>query len=1428
MIITIGFSLNLEAQLTTTKNLDQMFYDYKVISIDSRAMYETSRNNHFFELDIPKKEAGEYWRVDLSNSDIIGDNYVSQYLENGEVKIGKRTTAIPTQGHIKGDLYTRVSLTFNDGFVYGFIKDKTGYNYIEPLEYFENTKGAKDLYVVYNEKDLKPSAPHKCGTHEMHDKRGSFPNPKSTEGDVRVDECYEVEVAIANDFAMFEEFGSQFAVEDHAIGVLNNVQTNYDDEFADELQFIIVTQFTVTTAGGDPWSSSADTDILLPSFRSWANGGGFGAVVYDVASLWTDKNIFNDDGSGVIGVAYVGVVCTSFRYNLLENFTTNAQTKRVMVAHELGHNFSSGHDNGGSPHIMAPFVQNTTTWSSNSISSINNHIATRTCLNECVGGGAPPEASFTFEVLEECTPGLVQFTNTSIGGGTLTYEWEFPGGNPIFSTDENPTVTYDVAGTYNVTLTTTNSVGSDVETQNGIIDIIASPEPNFSYAISGTEVSFFNFTQNATSYFWDFGDGSTSGNSDPVHDYLDDGTYIVQLTASSFCGDVTIEEIIVIANPPVSDFSADVQEGCAPLTVQYTSNASNNTDEWLWSFEGGTPAISSEENPTVTYEEAGEFDVTLTVINETGEDLLAFTDFINVKDVPLADFSYTINGAEVTFTNFSTGGETYMWDFGDGNTSTEENPVHTYADGDYTAELIVTNECGDNAANTSISISLLPVASFVTPDETIDCATFAVAFESTSTNNPDVFEWVFEGGTPATSDEANPSVTYSDPGVYDVTLTVTNANGTNSLTMPEYITVLDEPISGFSYSEDGLTVNFEDGSIDADEYVWDFGDGNSSTEMNPIHTYTSEGIYTIELTVTNQCGSNSSFQTINNYTAVAADFSSNTSEGCANLVIEFGDASSSNVTEWMWTFEGGIPATSTEQNPVVTYETAGQYDVTLTVSHPESSDTKTVVNFIAVTDEPITSFEYFDDIFNVDFTNTTVEGSSFVWDFGDGNTSTEENPSHTYEAEGTYEVLLSATNECGTTSSSTMVSINALPTAGLGAEVQSGCGPLTVEFTDESSSNVIAWAWTFEGGNPATSTEENPIVEYATPGTYQVQLEVISAAGTDLLVIDDYIEVFSTPTAEINYDLVGNEITATNGGTAANSVSWTIDGESFADDQLIYTFPENGTYIVELTAENQCGTDVANVEISIDVYPEAMLEEAQIITCVDSEVQIFDNSLNAETKMWTLFGANPDSSEEDSPIVTYEAEGTYTIMLTVSNQYGESTKNFIDVVTVIGLPSATFTGNQSDNVIDFSSDVNNVTSYAWDFGDGNTSTEENPSHTFLENGIYEVTLVVSNECGDFTVTETFSIISNSVTEAELQQVNIYPNPAQVQLNIELDNFESDKIQLQVLDIHGKLIATDSFNSSNYMIDVSNYVGGTYMIRLKSGDVSYYKKVVILR
>jgi trimeric autotransporter adhesin len=241
------------------------------------------------------------------------------------------------------------------------------------------------------------------------------------------------------------------------------------------------------------------------------------------------------------------------------------------------------------------------------------------------------------------------------------------------------------------------------------------------------------------------------------------------------------------------------------------------------------------------------------------------------------------------------------------------------------------------------------------------------------------------------------------------------------------------PTSGSS----PLTVNFSDTSTGAPtSWTWDFGDpasgsANTSTIRNPSHIYGADGTYTVKLTATNGSGSNT--KTLTGYitvgTAPVADFTGTPTTGDAPLNVTFSNASTGNPTSWSWNFGdpgSGSANTSTAQNPSHTYGANGTYTVTLTVTNATGSDTKTRTGYVKVGTAPTAAFTATPTSgaapLIVNFTDTsTANPTSWSWDFGDpgsggANTSTAQNPSHTYNAGGTYTVKLTASNATGSDS----------------------------------------------------------------------------------------------------------------------------------------------------------------------------------------------------------------------------------------------------------------------------------------------------------------------------------------------------------------------------------------------------------------------------
>ncbi len=250
-------------------------------------------------------------------------------------------------------------------------------------------------------------------------------------------------------------------------------------------------------------------------------------------------------------------------------------------------------------------------------------------------------------------------------------------------------------------------------------------------------------------------------------------------------------------------------------------------------------------------------------------------------------------------------------------------------------------------------------------------------------------------------------------------VTVTVEDGELVRTTYTLAPATDAPIADFSYeNEEGGTIEFKDESNNVpDTWLWDFGDGNTSTLQNPTHTYMEDGSYTVCLTVTNVFGTNMTCEMINVVVAAApiADFEVMVMSSGANIAANFTDLSQNDPTAWLWDFgDGGI---STSQNPTYVYAMPGTYQVCLTASNAiGSNESCKNVNIIL---PPVADFSII-DMSNGSYSFTDLSSNTpttWLWDFGDGNGSTLQNPSYIYANLGTYEVCLTATNAGGSNTS---------------------------------------------------------------------------------------------------------------------------------------------------------------------------------------------------------------------------------------------------------------------------------------------------------------------------------------------------------------------------------------------------------------------------
>ena len=942
-----------------------------------------------------------------------------------------------------------------------------------------------------------------------------------------------------------------------------------------------------------------------------------------------------------------------------------------------------------------------------------------------------------------CATQVVQFNDlsqTNGGGAIVAWLWNFDdpaSGINNSSTSPSPSHTFILDGTYLVNLQVTNSNGCIssitipvVVNRLPVADFIAD-----SACANGpthfTDASNPNATT-ITSYNWTFGDGGTSTLQSPVHTYATYGIYNATLTIvnSNGCTHSVTKQVVVHPNPvPAFTFSA---ASCIGNPVSFTdlsfipSGFSGYIETWIWNFgDGSAPMVINYPNsPNVNYTFLGTANshvVRLTVIT-TNHCTDSIEKTVNSIPSPIANYSYsstrclgqTVEFYDLTQTNGGGSIQTWDWNFGDplsgaNNTSTLQNPTHMFtAAGKFAVTLLVTSTNGcTHTFQDTIRIDSLPVANF----------TYSSACEGNPTNFTDTsipnastiisYSWDFGDG--GTSNLQNPVYVYASYGNYVVKLTVVNSNGCiHTTTQP--VIVNPRPIPQFSFSSTSCVGNpvdfFNQSYVPSgfssyiQTWVWDFDDGTPPQTINfpgnPNVTHTFAGtatIHIVKLVVTTTTGCTDSIsKTVTSVPSPRADFAFGI-VNCENQPTQFTDLSQTNgggsIQSWNWNFgdpASGANNTATVQNPVHQFTTFGSFTVTLTVTNGNScyeiKDTVMVINQKPVADFTAdTVCQGSATTFN---SSSTVPNAtsivSYSWDFGDGGTSSAQNPLHTYSTFGWYNVTLTVVNSNGCTHSVTkFIAVNPEPVADFTFSSVT-CVGNPVNYFDQSfvptgfSSYIDQWTWDFGDGTTPVVVDfpNSPNVTHTFAGTatsHLVRLTVRTTKGC-ISFIEKTVTSAPSPVANFSYsdtrcesqDLQFTDLSQTNGGSSIQTWAW-----NFGDPAS---------------------------------------------------------------------GANNTSTIQD-PIHQFSAAGSFTVSLTVTN--GNGCFKLKDTLIIVNQkPVADFIadtvcegGNTTFNSGSSVPNAASIVSYNWAFSDGGTSTLQNPQHTFPAFGYYNVTLTIVNSNGCF-------------------------------------------------------------------------------------------------
>ncbi|HZF99919.1 MAG TPA: PKD domain-containing protein, partial [Chitinophagales bacterium] len=950
-----------------------------------------------------------------------------------------------------------------------------------------------------------------------------------------------------------------------------------------------------------------------------------------------------------------------------------------------------------------------------------------------------PVADFTSTSPVGCAyPFNVSYTANVAGANPpFTYQWTFQGGSPSTSTATNPTITYNAAGSNWSQLVVTDATGCKDTIKKFNYVVVATTATNFTVNSANgcapfTLIAQAQNTQFASSTTWTTTGGmmaSTNAPDNAVY-FANPGSYQVCLTMT-FPGNCQATKCTtVVVNPsPVADFAeTGISPTCQPpLTVSYTDASIGSGLTYQWLLPGAAFPSSTQASPSnVPYNVCGNFDATLVVTNGFGcTDTLTKPSLVDI-DCPMASFaSSSVMGCyplDVTFNSSqSTGTPTqWFWNFGDaGNPnavqSSLENPSHTYVTGGcYAVRLIIVNAqgCRDTTVvNNMVCVGTPPALNF-SANPLIACAGVPIAFTNTSTVTPwNTYKWDFLSPDPfnTMSTAKNPTYTYQDTGVFDVTLISCHSGCCDTLTIPNLISI-KPPVAKIEVVRscaDPFTVTLHgETSLGATSYSWSVPGGTPATSGDPVLVchFANTGTYTATLTVFNaQTGcSHTATKTIQ-IKNVQADFYMADTAACSPHLFCFMNTSQDGYTyKWSGINQAGtLIWTSNVANPCVTWTTPGIYSIRLiaydvngcadTIFKPNAFRVFGLGTVFYATSTggcaPATTAFQITVLPSV----TSTQAVSYQWTFGDpgsgaNNYASTLSATHTYVNAGLYSVVFTVTDEHGCVTSRSFPDYVSVfkPDAQFSALDSIVCVGTPVCFTNASAgSQPVTYSWDFGDGSPG-SIALNPCHQYSDTGYYTVRLFATDNAGCkDTMVKPMFVHIIS-PQALFTADTTestcpplavtfANQSTGTDPGTTYH---WNFGDGAVSTAQNpyhIYTYPGDFDVTLVMTSADGC-KDTLVMNDFIQVHgPVADIEVTPEQGC--TPLQVCFNTLSGSSLFYTWdFGDGTVTTGNDSICHIYTQDAVYLPQVILNDGAGCVYSLPLDTVSSL-VPEASFTAS---------------------------------------------------------------------------------------------------------------------------------------------------------
>ncbi|MFN8299452.1 MAG: PKD domain-containing protein, partial [Chitinophagales bacterium] len=712
-------------------------------------------------------------------------------------------------------------------------------------------------------------------------------------------------------------------------------------------------------------------------------------------------------------------------------------------------------------------------------------------------------------------------------------------------------------------------------------------------------VNFTNLSTPANAGFrWDFGNGNSSILANPSAMFLNAGNYRVKLMVTYGGVTDTISKVITVHQLPVVNFSAPAVDLCSNDTARFLANVVPGDaaiTDYAWGFGDGI--ASSDINSKHVYNQAGTYDVTLVVQDANGcSNNVTKHNYIQTFPAPNASFTavpaISCNYTDtVHFTNNSIGnGLSYLWKLNDTLTTTITNPYCIYTQERRKVVLYVTdqNGCKDSIA---FRISVTDIDAGFVANKTEACAGESIKFTSTSPIIGTGRFWDFGDGTTSTS--TNPTKVYSNPGIYTVKLTAIDGPCRDTLVKVNYITIT----TGFAVSftadatqgcETPFTVNFSNNTPGGATFNWTFGDGTTSNAENPSKTFTTNGTFSVSLTVTDTtgCSVTGVVPAMVSTSLPRPRFKSDTL-GCPGNGIAFNNISLDAVS-YMWNFGDGD--TSSVKSPNHIFDQVGDYTVTLTAFNSlgcDSSITKVVhIDTVHVDFAVNQTFSPCPPFVALFTSNANKPNLKYFWDFGDGGTDTAANPTHIYFYPGIYTVKMVGKTAYGCTDTIVYKDLIVVqgPSGVFAVNPTEGCVPLNVNFSAVVSTNTLSF-WSDMGDGRVVNDSLAFSHAYTQVDSFHPKFILVDHIGCMVSYNLPVVVTHATPQLQLNDTTVcPGAVVLVDAGN--DNYQWIPAANLSCDTCATVVINPQQTITYRVTATNQYGCNVVDsMSVNVQALP---------------------------------------------------------------------------------------------------------------------------------------------------------------------------------------------------------------------------------------------------